>query len=108
MGVVGSYTSVQYPKWFLSAIGLSCVIAGAGLSIGVRYAFGEARLARMERQDSVTSVRVDLLRTDVDGLNINATTTAELIRGLARARCRETPALAADVGLPCATLQGAR
>ena len=108
MGINGGYSSVQYPRWLLATVGLTGILLGGGVSLGVRYASAEARLVAMQRVDKDIGDRVDTLRADVDALRAGRVEDGRLLRSLATLRCIDgTPMqLTRAAGVPCDQLTG--
>lgn len=98
-------------RWPISTGGLM----GMALFLALGFGFPltpAKQIATLYAQDSaeiLARVRGDsLVRKSIDSLVVSTGHSVTLIEGLARARCRETPTLAADVGLPCRALRGDR
>jgi len=110
MGIGGQYSAVQYPRWLLATVGLTCVLLGAGVSVGIRYAFGVSRVDKIELAHYRLEARVDTLQTRVDSIVIGAVEPNRLLRSLATLKCLDgtSPALLDAAGLQCARLLGVR
>ena len=110
MGIGGQYSAVQYPRWLLATAGLTLMLLGGGVSVGIRYAFGVSRVEKIELAHYRLEARVDTLQTRVDSIVIGAVEPARLLRSLATLRCLDgtSPTLLNAAGLPCDRLTGAR
>jgi len=106
MGINGQYSSVQYPKWLLATVGLTCLLLGAGATFGIRYALGVGRVDRIELAQYRLEARVDTLHVRVDSIVTGAVEPNRLLRSLAALRCLDgTPRnLLALADVPCEQL----
>jgi hypothetical protein len=106
VGIQGPYASIQYPRWALVAFGFAFALVSAGVTMGVWYAVGQARVLALEAHAVQATHRVDTIDARVDSIVVGAVEPARLLRALATLRCLDgTPSnLLSAADLPCEQL----